>query len=213
MKKNTCSSTVAILCFVSLLLLSADSFAASNVPIPTKDVIAKDLVGRKLSEGTDNGYFTSDWSWTIEQGQISNLTILSKSVTEDYCSYVVVMTLKRPLSPIRYNATVQVDYSLENKIWKPILVKSKGVKVVNTGKYFDCISTRIDGSKWTGSLKIKNNIDSPLLVGGLIRKLDSSEWEKFSVTINGLEEVGIGAGFGHVSNSVVDYRIHFVELY
>lgn len=213
MKKNTCSSTVAILCFVSLLLLSADSFAASNVPIPTKDVIAKDLVGRKLSEGTDNGYFTSDWSWTIEQGQISNLTILSKSVTEDYCSFVVVMTLKRPLSPIRYNATVQVDYSLENKKWKPLLVKSKGVKVVNTGKYFDCISSKIDKSGWRSCLIIKNNIDSPLLVGLLIRKENSSEWEKFSVTIDGLKEVMVGAGYGGVRAEVIDYRIHFVELY
>ena len=215
MKTKTHGSAAFLLSFFTLIVLSVDCFAGSIVPIPTKAIIATDLIGRKLSEGTDNGYFPSDWSWAIEAGQISDLYILSRSVSEDYCSFVVFMTLQRYLCPTKYNATVQVDYSLLNNKWTPILVKSKGIRVVDSGKYSDCISLKLEESYggWTNYLKIKNNIDSPLLVGGLIRINDSSEWEKFSVTINGLEESMVGMGCGNVRGSVVNYRIHFVELY
>lgn len=198
---------------VASLLFS--SFARGNTlastPVPTKSTISTDLIGRKLSEGTDNGYFTPEWRWTIEPGEISNMRILSQNTSDDYCSFVVVMTLKSQSSPTKFHATVQVDYSLSNKRWKLVLVKSKGIRVVKTDKYLDCISTKIDDDGWGGvnCLKIKNNIDSSLLVGGVYRISDSHEWRKFSLIIDGLKVMGIGGTFG--GGNVVDYRIHFVE--
>lgn len=192
--------------FVSDILLA-------SAPVPTMSTISTDLIGRKLSEGTDNGYFKPDWRWTIEPGEISDMRVLSQSTTDDYCSFVVAMTLKNQSCPTKYHATVQVDYSLTNNKWMLVLVKSKGIRVVKTDKYLDCISTKIDDDGWGGAncLKIKNNIDSSLLVGGVYRIGDSHEWRKFSLIIDGLTVMGIGGVFG--GGNVIDYQIHFVELF
>lgn len=212
---------VSLLVFLSssfFLYSSILSYTAKGVPIPTKSVIATDLIGRKLSEGRDNGYFQPDWRWTIEPGEISGLKIKSQNVSDDYCSFVVTMTLKSQDCPTKYFATVQVDYSLNKKRWQLTLVKSKGISIVKTERYLDCISTKIDDDGWGGvnCLKIKNNIDSPLLVGGIYRarnyvENETPEWHKFSVVVDGLKTVGIGGTFG--IGDVADYRIHFVELY
>lgn len=209
MFKKVLFSLFALLIFAS----SEDCLAFGPVPIPTKTKISNDLIGRKLSEGMDNGYFSSDWRWIVEEGEISNLQIQSKDVSNDYCSFVVTMILKGQSSPARYQAKVQMDYSLENKKWQLVLVKSLGISIVKTNKYFDCISTKIGDDGWGGvdCLKIKNNIDSPLLVGGVFRTNASNEWRKFSVIVDGLQVMGVGGTFG--GGSVVDYRIHFVELH
>lgn len=189
------------------------SESKSTPSLPTGPVISTDLIGRKLTEGTDNGYFSSDWKWTIEPGEISGLKILSQNQSDDYCSFTVSMFLKSHSSPTRYMATVQVDYSLINKRWQMTLVKSKGIRVIKTTRYLDCISTKIGDDGWGGvsCLKIKNNIDSSLLVGGVYRTNNSHEWHKFSLIIDGLTVKGVGGTFG--GGSVVDYRIDFVELY
>lgn len=213
MKVNTHSSAAFLLSFFALFVLSVDRLAGSNVPVPSESVIATDLIGRSITEGVDNGYFGSKWKWTFESGEIQQLIILSKNVYDDYCSFVVAMTLKSESSPTRYNATVQVDYSLVKNRWKLTTVMSKGVRVVDSGRYRDCISTKIDSDGWGGvdCLKIKNNIDSALLVGGVIRTDESDEWHKFSLVINGTTTMGVGGTFNY--GSVVDYRIHFVELF
>lgn len=201
---------------LTLLVLSfLKPVAPANgaTPVPTKAVIETDLIGRTLSEGIDNGYFPPDWRWTIEAGEISGLMIQSKKISDDYCSFVVTMVLKSQSSPTLYHATVQVDYSLRNKRWRIVLVRSKGIRVIKTERYLDCISTKIDDDGWGGvnCVKIKNNIDSSLLVGGVYRTDESDDWHKFSVIIDGLTVVGVGGTFSH--GSVVDYRIHFVEPY
>ena len=61
--------------------------------------------------------------------------------------------------------------------------------VVKTGRYDNCISTKIGDDGWGGvdCLKIKNNTDVPLFVGGLFRTSYSDAWRKFSAVVNGLE--------------------------
>ena len=200
--------------FLMLLFCSiiSDNYAAAIPPVPTKATIATDLIGRKLSEGTDNGYFSPDWRWTIEPGEISGMKIQSQSISDDYCSFVVSMYLQSQASLTKYYATVQVDYSLKKNKWTLILVKSKGVNVVKSGKYLDCISTNIVGNERYMYLRIKNNVDSSILVGGIIRIKGTSEWQKFSLTIEGLEEVKVDSSISPYYGPVVDYQIHFVEL-
>lgn len=204
---------VIFLIVLQLLLIPFVECFAAGVPLPTKEKISKDLIGRKLSEGIDNGYFGPNWGWTVEAGEICDLRILSKKVANDYCSFIITMTLQSQSSLTKYHATVQVDYSLYNKQWKISLVKSKGIIIVKTGRYLDCISTKIDDDGWGGvnCLKIKNNTDSSLIVGGVVLTNESHEWHKFSVIINGLKVMGVGGTFSW--GSVVDYRIHFVEPY
>lgn len=197
--------------FFWLSMTSVEPSEPQGVSLPTEARIAADLVGRKLSEGVDNGYFSSNWIWTIEEREIRTLTILRKEVSRDYCSFDLVMTLQSHSSPTKYRAKVQVDYSLMNNKWKLIMVKSKGVSVVKTGKYDDSISTKIDSDGWGGvnCLKIKNNTDVSLLVGGVFLTNESNEWHKFSLVIEGLKVMGVGGTFSY--GSVIDYRIHFVE--
>lgn len=181
--------------------------------IPDETIIANDLIGRKITEGRDNGYFDSDWVWTIENGEISNLKILNRTVEIDYCTFFIEMVLKDVTRPIRYKATIQVEYSLIDNRWVISMLQSKGVDVVKTGRYDNCISTKIGDDGWGGvdCLKIKNNTDVPLLVGGIFRTSYSDSWRKFSAVVEGLQIIGIGGTFG--GGSVVDYEIHFVEQY
>lgn len=181
--------------------------------IPNETIIANDLIGRKITEGRDNGYFDNDWVWTIENGEILDLKILNQVVDTDYCTFYVEMILKAVTRPIKYKATVQVDYTKTNNRWIISMVQSKGVDVVKTGRYDNCISTKIDDDGWGGvnCLKIKNNSDVPLLVGGLFRTDYSNGWRKFSAVVEGLQVIGIGGTFG--GGSVVDYEIHYVEQY
>lgn len=181
--------------------------------IPNETIIANDLIGRKITEGRDNGYFDNDWVWTIENGEISDLKILNQVVDTDYCTFFVEMILKAVTRPIKYQATVQVDYAKTNNRWVISMVQSKGVDVVKTGRYDTCISTKIDDDGWGGvnCLKIKNNTDVPLFVGGLYRTNYSDGWRKFSAIVEGLQVIGIGGTFG--GGSVVDYEIHFIEQY
>lgn len=185
--------------------LSLKNKPAGRVALPSVAVIQSDLIGRKLSEGTKNGYFGSDWTLTIEPGEISDLKISSRNDSEDYCSMVVTMILKKHSSPVKYKAMVQVDYSLVKNRWQLTLVKSKGIRVIKTNRYLDCITVDTDP---IDRLVVKNNIDSPLLVGGVYLVSYSNEWKKFSVVVKGMQMI-------YVPNAscVKDCRIDFVELY
>ncbi len=118
---------------------------------------------------------------------------------------VVIMTLKKHSSPVKYKAVVQVDYSLVKKRWQLTLVKSKGIRVIKTNRYLDCITVDTDP---IDRLVVKNNIDSSLLVGGVYLVGYSNEWKKFSVVVKGMQMVYVPQ-----ASSVKDYRIEFVELY
>lgn len=204
---------IVLLLTLSLVTVSAQTTKKPAVPIPTKTAISRDLVGRRITEGRDNGYFAPDWSWTIESGEISNLKIESTKTESDYCSFVVTMTLKSQSCPTKFSAKVQMEYTLSNKSWHLYMVNSKGVSIIKTGRYKDCISTKIDDDGWGGvnCLKIKNNTDSSLIVGGEYITTYSTEWHKFSVVVPGLKVMGVGGTLG--GGSVSDYHIHFVEPY
>ena len=65
-----------LLMIASLLLIwgftNAQNPFQRTATVPTDSDIAKDLIGRKITEGKENGYFGSDWKWTIETGEESN---------------------------------------------------------------------------------------------------------------------------------------------
>ena len=191
---------------VSFLLFSVSflSYSTTITPVPSESNIMMDLVGRQLSEGLKEGYFAPDWKWNIEPGQIKSLKIKSQDISEDYCSYIVQIILQEQMCPTKYRAVVQVDYSYSNKKWRMVLVKSKGVSIVKTDKYLDCIRAEI--VKY-GFLNIKNNIDSPIIVGGCV--FSNNRWTRFSVVLGGLEAKSLKPDY----YSVEDYRIEFVELY
>ncbi|MBO4710564.1 hypothetical protein J5681_01455 [bacterium] len=180
--------------------------------IPTKEVIANDLIGRSFTEGRDDGYFGVDWRWRVEDGEIYDLKILNTVKEDDFCSFILEIKFgNKTKRPPKYQGRLQVDYGLQNNRWVLEVVKSKGVEIVKTGRYTDNISTKIGDDGWGGvnQLKIKNNTDSSLIVGGAVRT--GNGWRKFSVILKGMEIKGVGGTFG--GGNVEDYEIHFVEAY
>ena len=54
---------------------------------PSRNQIAVDLIGHRLTEGYKDGWFSEDWHWDIKQGQIKALKIkeVLKNTNKDYC--------------------------------------------------------------------------------------------------------------------------------
>lgn len=198
-----------------ILLCSYEASAMAQIrasrAIPTTKTIVADMVGRRLSEGTENGYFYPEWRWTVEEGEIIEIKILSKNISSDCCSFVVDLILKARSCPTKYKAIVTVDYYLENNNWKLMVAKSNSISIVKTGKYLDCINTKLTEESFGRPkplLQIKNNIDSRLIVGGIYRPCGSAEWKRFSKKVDGLSYDLVGM----LLEGVDEYRIEFVEL-
>ena len=88
-----------------------NTFAVIPPPKPTKTQIANDLVGYKLSEGFDNGWFDKEWTWQIKKGQIKAMNIkeVIRDNNREYC-VVVLMRLQDEFSA--FNAKVKISYAL-----------------------------------------------------------------------------------------------------
>ena len=92
---------------LALIALGLELFAVTPPPKPTRNQIAKDLVGHRLKEGYDNGWFPSDWVWVIEEGEIKAMKIeeVLKDTDTDY-SINVVMRLEGDGKTFKANGEV-----------------------------------------------------------------------------------------------------------
>ena len=174
---------------------------SSFVPTrPDNAKIQKDLVGHSIKEGVVQGYYDSDWKWTIEEGEISNFSIKEVLVeTKSEYEFIAAMRLTSKIGKA-FDAEVKVRYILpETDDWKIEFTKSEGMHIVKTGKYDDCIRT--EKSRGWGDYTIYNDCDMLLEVGGV--RYYNGEWKKFSVNVK-----------GHCSDYFYgsDYRIEYVEL-
>ena len=194
---------------LAVLLLSVLNANAAIPPKPNKNQIAKDLVGYKLSEGFDDGWFAKDWYWPIKNGQIKAVEIkqVVRDTNNEYC-IIALMRLQGEVSA--FNAKVKVNYILnrQNK-WQIEFVNSMGMSIVKTHKYDDCMQYSIVDDGWGGvnCLEIKNNCSVELAVAGWFYAL--GEWHKFAVRVEGNETTSVGGTFS--GGSVEKYKVEFVE--
>ena len=166
--------------------------------------ICRDLIGHKLSEGTDNGYHSRDWYWTIEEGGIEDFRILSvRENTSNRYTIDAQMRLARHTGGA-YNAKATIYYVKAKRGWEIEFVKSLGMNIVRTHRYDDCIHVE-KGSGWLDqdALYMINNCEVALEVGGKICGL-YSDWKKFSTRILPHETK-------RIDYSVADYTIDYVE--
>ena len=202
MKKN-----IILLCVV--IAASIYTFAASVPAKPTTTQIANDLVGTRLNEGYDDGWYSDKWHWDIEKGEIKALKIKEtlKDTKTDYC-IIVLMRLQSDVNA--YNAKVKINYRLtKNNKWEIEYAISQGMDIVKTHKYDDCLSFAIVDDGWGGvnMLQIKNNSGIELGCAGYIKA--GGEWRKFAVIVEPYQTGGVGGVFG--GGNVTQYKIEFIE--
>lgn len=163
--------------------------------------IQKDLVGHSLSEGVEDGYYSSGWRWVIKDGEISNFHIESVlSDTPKEYLFVANMRLTNEVGK-SFDAKVKVRYVLpQNDDWAIEFVQSLGLSIVRTQVYLNCIRTNLD-SYWS-VLRIENNCDTALEVG--LKILKYNEWKKTSTIINPHDSESL--------YSVNDFRIDYVSI-
>ncbi len=186
---------------------------ASIIPDePSEEKMMNDLVGRTIKE-QEGGYHKYGWKWVIEEGEVKSMQILEAETVDGKPKYRVEVILQAS-EGAAYKALANVVYHLPDEAddWSIEFVESLNVEIVKTGLYDNCISHSIIQGGWLlnrAPLKIVNNCDKGLQVGGRIR--NENQWEKFVVNIkpNDSEEVAYGGAY---RLDVHEYVIDFVEL-
>ncbi len=177
---------------------------------PTSSQIANDLVGIRLKEGKTDGWYSDDWHWDVKKGQIKALKILS-TLENDKTNYCVLALIRLQSDVNAYNAKVKIRYrfNFDKNKWEMEYAFSKGMDIVKTHKYDDCLSFSIVDDGWGGvnMLQIKNNSGIELGCAGYIKA--GGEWRKFAVLIEPYQVGGVGGTFG--GGNVTQYKIEFIE--
>ena len=190
----------------------SDSRARAHEPGTTRTTkpderqIALDLVGHSLTEGKENGYYPSSWNWKIEEGQVSNVKILS--VEEDNSTYYRVVVSMRLSSNTRaFDCKAIVAYKLDDiNGWQIDMIKSRGMDIVKTHRYDDCITIGLRPSfAFAETLHAINNCDVSLEVGGSYLCSYDHRWTRFSIVVppNSEKEIDYSAES--------DWHIDYVE--
>jgi hypothetical protein len=173
-------------------------------PKPDYLQIQNDLVGRSLSEGVDEGYYSSNWKWTIKSGEISGFSI--ESVLSDTPHDYILIANMRLTSSVgkAFDVKAKIRYILpQNDDWTLEFVQSLGMYIVKTGVYNDSIKSYVGNGSWDHPFCLENNCEIALEVGGKI--LEHGKWTKFSKVVN-------AHSFTTVGWSVDDGRVDYVEI-
>lgn len=171
-------------------------------PKPNEMQISKDLVGHTLSEGKENGYYPQSWKWKISEDGVSDLKILSTD--EDSNSrYIVNVSMILSSDTRSYDANAKICYVLDDTSdWKIEYIQSKGMNIVKTHRYDDCVKCYIVRGLIGGGLEADNNCEIALEVAG--RELYYDEWIPFCCVIP-------PHGHMRISNHHTDFKVDYVE--
>lgn len=193
-----------ILCFIAALVsLITYANPQNNAPVSTK-TICRDLVGHQLSEGTDNGYHSEDWYWTIEAGEIKAFRILSVRENTSARYTIDVQMRLATHTGSAYNAKATIYYVKTKRGWEIEFIKPRSMNIVRTHRYDDCVHfEKGDGYLNRDDLYVTNNCEVTLEVGGKVCGIYGG-WKKFLIRILPHETK-------LVDYSVADYTIDFVE--
>ena len=194
-----------------ILISVVNCLYSENLPAkPTRKQIANDLIGIRLKEGKTDGWYSDDWHWDVKKGQIKALKILS-TLENDKTNYCVLALIRLQSDVNAYNAKVKIRYrfNFDKNKWEMEYAFSKGMDIVKTHKYDDCLSFSIVDDGWGGvnMLQIKNNSGIELGCAGYIKA--GGEWRKFAVLIEPYQVGGVGGTFG--GGNVTQYKIEFIE--
>lgn len=136
-----------------------------NLSKPNENQMQADLIGHSLSEGVEDGYYSSSWKWNIERGEISNFRILSVDKDNETDYEVTAAMRLTAMSGKAFDVVARILYvSRGNYGWHLEYIQSLGMDVVKTGRYDGCITYEYDD--WFGCTFVYNNCEIPIEVGG-----------------------------------------------
>lgn len=179
---------------------------------PSLSQMQRDLNGKSIAEGVseeDERWFSDEWRLKIKSSQIRDLKML-KILKNTESEYKVLVSMKIVTDINSFDVKAVLNYILpESDDWKLEFVMSKGVRLVQTHRYDDCISCSLKSDGWGGvdALYIRNSMDFELAVGGAI--YSNGQWKKFAVLVAPNDTKMVGGTFG--GGSVTSYRIDMVE--
>lgn len=170
-------------------------------PKPDYLQIQEDLVGHSLSEGVDDGYYSSDWKWIIREGEISGFTI-ENVLTDNPQEYLIIAKMRLTSEEGKaFDVKVKIRYVLpQNDDWTIDFTQSLGMHIVKTGAYESCI-TKEKGS--FGYFYVMNNCDRHLEVGGKEFNVYGGWSEKRSFVVSPHDSYGMICD---------DFKIDYVEV-
>ena len=163
---------------------------------PTAEQICKDLVGRSIGEGVEDGYYPQHWTYKIGEEAISDFKILSVE-EETARSYKITASMLLNSDTRSYKAKMTIRYVLDNiHDWQIEFVQSNGLHIVRTNLYDNCIRHYYENQYF---LYLENNCDIALEVGG--KRIYDGEWHKFRDLVSPHQKIGIG----YTKDYVIDY--------
>lgn len=173
--------------------------------------MAKDLVGHTLSEGYEDGWFTNDWMWRIEKGEIKALKIVKvlENTSRNYCVVVLVRLQSETQS---FNAKIKINYVLskENR-WRMEYVSSLGMDYVKTDKYNSCLSYKIVPECMLFGPRLLVTNKSDIKLGCAAWLLVEGEWKKAYCKIDPHSSAYMNVvGCYLCSDKVSNYRVAFI---
>ena len=169
---------------------------------PNEQTIQSDLVGHSLSEGKQDGYYPQSWKWVIKENSISDFRIIS--IEEDSKTrYSIVANMRLSSDTRAFDAKVLICYVLDDiHDWQIEFIQSKGMDIVKTHRYDDCVKCYITGGI-SGGLVGENNSEIALEVAG--HELTcSGKWVTFCRLIPPHKQTLI-------SYSDYDFRVDYIE--
>lgn len=174
-------------------------------PKPDYLQIQEELVGHSLTEGVEDGYYSSGWRWNIEDGEISDFVIISV-LSDTPNEYVIIATMKlTSMVGKAFNTKVKIRYILPAcDDWNIEYITSLGMNVVKTGIYDNLIELE-QGNCNDGFFVytrrycyfIENKGDIPLEIG---YKKYNGTWSKESTVIKAYDTYQI-----ECDDFIIDY--------
>ena len=168
--------------------------------------LADDLIGQIIYDPSDNGYFTKEWRWTIQQGEVLGVDKLSTNfsirringIEEEAMNITVLAHLQR--DAIKIDAELILHYVKNGDGY--ILNSSTVTKLIIPSQtdYSQYVKLEMDYD-FLPQLKLYNNSNMTLFVGG--DWLSNSGPERFGCILapNASKTIAIG--------NITSYHIHF----
>lgn len=154
---------------------------------PTTNIIATDLAGREVTEGTPDGYHDQYWRWRIEYDEIKDLTIDEVLIDNDDVYSAIIKLKLQDNGNYYYDTKIKIIYRYDAiEGWKLDNVNSLGMKPVSDGLYDDCVSVKIYSNLYGTYTYLRNDCDVTLTV--FYRTNVNNNWKKHMATIEGNSE-------------------------
>jgi len=174
-----------------------------NPPRPDLKQIQKDLGSATLTEGKENGYFSSNWTLSAKDFRVTDLKV-TETIADDKTNYIVLVSARLAADARSYYVKAKVAYKLpETDDWKLDFVQSRGVDIVKTHKYDECIKhDRRYRGIFGPYLYLKNECDKALQVVGEVFLYGKKE--KYNAIVSPHDE-------WYYVYSVDEYTIDWIE--